>query len=261
MKRRPLRLCEMSAELQAAVADPSVGLACSLTSRHYAIVRVYPGSLPRRQGYWGFSFRKPLTYTIDYCPFSGILLPGDVHSRHISAVKKELGLEYDSFDPAFDACLPKAFKCEQWWIERHIGPTLYPRHVRAHQEQLAREVPDYDWPPAPDSDWPASLTRSLERPPHLCPHTLEVMSRGYYTYWYLPQTREYGIRIVDPFVRVENQPIRILPVPYCPWCGEKLPKNLRAEWLARLAALGLDQTSPNIPPDLLSDRWWAEAIL
>ncbi|MCA1909670.1 MAG: hypothetical protein LDL39_15030 [Magnetospirillum sp.] len=49
---------------------------------------------------------------------------------------------------------------------------------------------------------------------------------------------------------------RILPVHYCPWCGEKLPQSLRPQWLERLAALGLDEDSPHIPADLKSDTWW-----
>jgi hypothetical protein len=82
------------------------------------------------------------------------------------------------------------------------------------------------------------------------------MEDGRFTYWYLPRTREYGFRIVDPFIRVENQPIRILPVRYCPWCGEKLPTSLKAEWLSRIGALGLSEDSPDIPAPLANDAWW-----
>ncbi|WP_372511772.1 DUF6980 family protein [Carbonactinospora thermoautotrophica] len=51
---------------------------------------------------------------------------------------------------------------------------------------------------------------------------------------------------------------------YCPWCGQKLPKELGDEWVARLEAMGIDpgdDDADRIPEAFRSDRWWKEAGL
>lgn len=70
---------------------------------------------------------------------------------------------------------------------------------------------------------------------------------------YRPRYREYTIDYTDgASVQVIN---------YCPFCGTELPESLFDEWHARLDETGLDWTSPDIPEELRSDRWWREAGL
>jgi hypothetical protein len=264
MARRPLRLSEMCPELQAAVADPMVGLFYYQRYRYYGLPDLWPGKTPRSQGHWGERGRnRPYFYNIYYCPFSGILLPGDVADIFDRVVRRELGFtSQDLFDERSYRRLPKEFKySEAWWVKRHIGLTQFPRTVRAAFADAENrgwfKDGEYVWESFEDCpDWPASLTRSRERPPHYCAKTAYAMYKSRSTYWYIPRTREYGLRIVDPFIRIENQPIRILPVRYCPWCGEKLPTSLKAEWLSRIGALGLSEDSPDIPAPLANDAWW-----
>ncbi|WP_066884248.1 DUF6980 family protein [Carbonactinospora thermoautotrophica] len=76
---------------------------------------------------------------------------------------------------------------------------------------------------------------------------------------YNPKLREYGIdRTGDSGI--------VSQIEYCPWCGKKLPKDLRDEWFERVRQLGLDPWEvldhpEKFPEDLLTDRWWKEAGL
>jgi hypothetical protein len=66
---------------------------------------------------------------------------------------------------------------------------------------------------------------------------------------YSPKFRQYGINVVED----KNDSIKI---EYCPWCGKKLPKNLRIEWFDEVEKLGLEPNSPELPKKYLTDRWW-----
>ncbi|SDH66575.1 DUF6980 family protein [Roseospirillum parvum] len=129
-------------------------------------------------------------------------------------------------------------------------------------------------PPAEEIEYPQDpeapgLSRWNAEPPHRCADTDMVWWSYKTMYAYLPHTREFGIRILDIHRPVDHQPIRIKPVRYCPWCGERLPPGLRGEWARRVSALGLAvpldlnpiTPPPDLPADLASDAWWRNAGL
>ena len=76
---------------------------------------------------------------------------------------------------------------------------------------------------------------------------------------YLPEFREYGISVLDGGdSHIELQ--------FCPWCGKKMPKNLRDQWFEEVRALGIDPgfEDPDfklVPEEYLSDKWWIERQL
>lgn len=71
---------------------------------------------------------------------------------------------------------------------------------------------------------------------------------------YYPITREYGL--------ILNHSSAIQLIFYCPWCGTKLPKDLREEFFNILEKeYGIEpefdiQNDPNIPEEFKSDEWW-----
>jgi len=77
-------------------------------------------------------------------------------------------------------------------------------------------------------------------------------------FWYVPEDREYGPRILDPSQSVHDQPIAVAPVLHCPWCGKKLPPSLKALRLQRLEALDLSPDDPDLPETWRTDQWWRE---
>jgi len=55
---------------------------------------------------------------------------------------------------------------------------------------------------------------------------------------------------------VDHQPIRMIKIDYCPWCGTKLPLGLKQAWFDELDERGIDVNDDSKPPSLLSDTWW-----
>lgn len=72
---------------------------------------------------------------------------------------------------------------------------------------------------------------------------------------YLPQLREFGLpyseRAGGGFVQIH----------YCPWCGTKLPPDLRDEWFDVVTHLvGREEVSrrdPDVPEEYKTDEWWS----
>jgi len=65
---------------------------------------------------------------------------------------------------------------------------------------------------------------------------------------YLDHFREYGVRVLDgPALQV---------IRFCPWCGKKLPVNLRDQWFDIVEGLGLEPDDPKLPSELRSGEWW-----
>jgi len=86
---------------------------------------------------------------------------------------------------------------------------------------------------------------------------------------YSPIFRSYSIDVIDWWIPVEE--IQITKdlvaaeqnITYCPWCGAKLPENLRDKYFEILEnEYGLDvdifdiKNNPNIPEEFKSDEWW-----
>lgn len=77
---------------------------------------------------------------------------------------------------------------------------------------------------------------------------------------YSPSFREYTIPLKG---RVARQGIS-----FCPWCGVKLPEDLRDEWIDILEKeYGIEDPffvrmdGGDLPKDFLSDEWWKKRNL
>ena len=66
---------------------------------------------------------------------------------------------------------------------------------------------------------------------------------------YVPQFREYGIRVLDggsSFIMIEH----------CPRCGKCLPDVFRDAWFREINSRGFEIDDEGIPTEFLSDVWW-----
>ncbi len=72
---------------------------------------------------------------------------------------------------------------------------------------------------------------------------------------YVPPIRECGMPIRDG---KHGSASSYIVIYNCPWCGKKLPKNLRDEWLTELKKMGIEDPilSPDIPEEFKTDEWW-----
>ncbi len=88
---------------------------------------------------------------------------------------------------------------------------------------------------------------------HCCKRLDEFINREDYPIDYDKILREY-------FIRLGNGIIQCME--YCPWCGQKFPKDLRDEWFDTLRDMGFDEPreaceeDPNFPEAFKSDAWW-----
>ncbi|CCQ74787.1 protein of unknown function [Magnetospira sp. QH-2] len=253
------RLSDQSPDLQAAVADPTVGLVYSPTNRVYIVPDLQPQNLPRRQSFPPTKRRVCPGHTISFCPFTGAYLPGSVDEIRDNILEEEMGLGHLFPDIVFDARIgPRSMRGEQWWLKRGIGETVNKEEL----EEDKTQPPFHSYDPI-DHRFPG-YRRCQEEPPHFCYSLGFVFDDARVMYWYLPHTREYGFRIIDPEQRVDFQPIRILPAPYCPWCGTRLPSSLRTQWEERVRNRGLDPddlVASHPPPEgwpeeLTTSAWW-----
>ena len=76
---------------------------------------------------------------------------------------------------------------------------------------------------------------------------------------YIGMHREYFIKL---------RPSRAIQlIDYCPWCGQKLPKALSAEWYEILESLlgeviyELDYSDERIPEEFRDETWWIKRNL
>lgn len=77
--------------------------------------------------------------------------------------------------------------------------------------------------------------------PFDCPETVVIHQREF---------DEYAIP-------VRTEPGSLVPISHCPWCGTSLPASRRAEWLERLAELGVtDPATQEVPEEYRTDAWW-----
>ena len=196
------------------------------------------------------------------CPWTGKALPTDLYAEreHVLMHEYRIGL----YKHPTKEQVPEEFRSDKWWKMRLPINPEWDAYFKLFD----------GWPPYLEDDdfvlWidPScpGRTRFPERPPHLC-NDLQIFEGPRTLFAYLPWAREYGFRIIDIYRPVEHQPVRVCPVVYCPYCGHKLPSNLRAEWTERVWSLGLKpaDTTPEeraaLPPELVSDTWWKEAEL
>lgn len=65
---------------------------------------------------------------------------------------------------------------------------------------------------------------------------------------YYPQYREYNIPLIG-----SNAMQGII---FCPWCGKKLPRDLREEYYDVLESEYHITEDQNIPSEFKTDEWW-----
>lgn len=252
-----LRLQDQHPALQAAIADPTVAMVYRPGVRIYGVPKIKEHNLPRRVGFAPGKRVKVSIWYFDFCPFSGELLPGDLADIVSDRLQQETGLGF--WDLLYDLRHRRKWgRSEDWWINEGIGPN-------PDKEILALKDKPPEWPYVMNTPLPENAHKVMpgyrlpdDEPEHYC-RGLSYVWRYDGMFWYLPYTREYGPRIIDPNKRIDYQPIRILPVPYCPWCGTKLPKSKRPAWEKRVRKAGFDPNAPEaegFPPHLLRDGWW-----
>jgi hypothetical protein len=89
---------------------------------------------------------------------------------------------------------------------------------------------------------------------HCCKNIKNYLQASDCFVGYVPQIREYYFDLQNGCS---------LRLDYCPWCGAKLPKELRDEIFDVLEKeygleLNVDElkTDPRVPPEFLTDEWW-----
>jgi hypothetical protein len=91
-----------------------------------------------------------------------------------------------------------------------------------------------------------------DEPPHLCEGMVRVLADPDIPLVYNDKFREYSITIQD-------RGSSVIMIEFCPFDSARLPGSLRDEWFDRLAQLGLEPDSPELPFDMRSGAWWRRA--
>lgn len=235
-------------------------------------------------------------YHIDHCPWSGTRLPEPLIGEFFKLAEDELGIEGADL-PQNERKLPEDMRSDAWWRNRSQGelqrlkfeppprteiedgppprvrpfivglnPAYRPQGGLApHADDLGPPLPhdaldenEYELPGY--APWPGLM-------PHLCDFGWSI-SGGPIMAAYLPWTREFGIRVIDPLHPVDYQPLRIRPIRYCPKCGEALPPSLRTEWIDRIKHYPIVRQPPDpevdaapprrTPAYYCFDNWWRD---
>ncbi|MDP6390871.1 MAG: hypothetical protein QF654_13330 [Alphaproteobacteria bacterium] len=262
-----LTIAEQCEEMRAAVADERVAMCYTPYDRSYEILSAEPGVAARDAAIDAGTFLSYRGWTIEYCPWSGDHLPIELGIEWEMVVERDFGAEPGT---AIDMLqkLPPEMVSEEWWLKaRHEDwwkerDEIYglPDFSTAPFEAEAEVPADEPYKPYIDPNLPG-MTRTKERPPHLCWASIDFFTGPRCMYAYLPHLREYGIRILSLDQPVDHQPVVIQAVTHCPWCGTVLPASLRKRWTDELDAMGLAPESDDIPERLMSDAWWREAEL
>lgn len=263
-----------------ASADERVQLVYEPRDRNFAIRCLRPREVP---GLMNGLQRPPDRFVmiqgIEFCPWSGAPLPGELVKELVRTVQSELGLaDFGLIEDGHK--LPDEFRTDQWWKKRgHDGHSTNevlragwkrPKPVRGRVVVTTLDLPPERWPASfigQPRFLPPGFHRPEGHPPHLCRRMFDQLDDYRVMIAYLPWTREYGIRVLDPFVPADYQHLRIQPILYCPWCGEKLPASLREEWRNQFSPDDFTIPDPEIdasPPPyashwLSSELWWRKS--
>ena len=69
--------------------------------------------------------------------------------------------------------------------------------------------------------------------------------------------RIYWSVLFDEYGLICQPAAEILLISHCPFCGGKLPKSRRDEWMRKLEATGWRTWGDEIPDQFFSVKWWA----
>ena len=89
---------------------------------------------------------------------------------------------------------------------------------------------------------------------HCCSEMEKHLSSGEVSIVYTARYREYGISTRWEYNRSAAKQL----IYYCPWCGTKLPENLRDVWFNLIEEMGLEPDDEAVPEDMKSDDWWSK---
>jgi hypothetical protein len=246
--------------LQAAVLDPEVCLVYDPGIRTYGVC-VVNQAIWREFYYYGpgniFFHRRGAQ--IDYCPWSGRLLPGDLRYARARTLRDEFGINCAHWETPDTTVLPDGFyRSEEWWATRGIDRRRRPKIRRPHVPEGYYKVWYHDFLDDPKG---TGKYRSREKPAHLCRNLSDAMEDIRVMICYIPWTREYGIRRLAVDRLKDEHPVRMVKIDFCPWCGEKLPDSLKQEWQRQIAIAGHSPNDEDLPGKFLTDTWWKEAGL
>jgi len=86
---------------------------------------------------------------------------------------------------------------------------------------------------------------------HCCKQLREAVDDPDTPIRYVSKFREYGINILDGGSS-------FLVIEFCPFCGKKLPRNLRDRWFDELEKAGFEPGDENLPAKYTDERWHTE---
>jgi|TARA_R110001583_G_scaffold46611_1_gene146190 hypothetical protein len=258
--KRGKQLQDQHEALQAAASDPEVCLMYDPGTRNYGIYIV-------NQAIWkefyshgtNNEFFRSYTARIDYCPWSGRVLPGNLKHARSKVLKEEYGIYLPYWGNPKLVDLPDGFYgSEEWWVTRQIDRRRRPKVHRPHVPEGYYMVRYHFLLKDPKG---TGKYRSREKPAHLCRNLSDAMEDIRVMICYIPWTREYGIRRLAVDRLKDEHPVRMVKIDFCPWCGEKLPDSLKQEWQRQIAIAGHSPNDEDLPGKFLTDTWWKEAGL
>ena len=83
---------------------------------------------------------------------------------------------------------------------------------------------------------------------HCCSEMRHFLDEKKVAIGYIHKTRSYHINLLTSGGLQE--------IHYCPWCGKKLPENLREKYCDILENLGYYPFDEDIPDIYKTDEWW-----
>lgn len=263
--------------LMDAAADPGVQIVYSGRFRRFGLRHLDPGRAPGIIRARTDFRRLYQVWEIDFCPWTGVALPGDLMDEYARTAEKEYGIkDWSPFDRYRQ--LPPEFLSDAWWRKRGLAsritnPAARPRWrrpplVRGKIVETTLTTPVCeDWPKWWIGSYvflPPGYRRPGGTPPHLCSRMYNALGDIRAMISYLPWTREYGIRILDPRRAADYQRLRIRPILFCPWCGRKLPDSLRPKLREILSQRAYPVRDPEVDAspalytayEYASELWW-----
>lgn len=267
----------LPAPLIDAAADPRVQIVYSARFRAFSIRHLEPGEAPGTIGPRPDFRRIIQVWQIEFCPWTGEALPGDLNDEYRRAVEQEYGIEDWSPFERYRR-LPAEFLSDAWWRERGLATHITnpaakarwrrPQIVRGKIVETTLATPVYeDWPKWWIGSYvflPPGYRRPGGTPPHMCERMHSALGDIRAMISYLPWTREYGIRILNPRRAADYQRLRIRPISFCPWCGRKLPESLRPKLRETLSQRDYPISDPEVDAspalytayEYASELWW-----
>ena len=85
-------------------------------------------------------------------------------------------------------------------------------------------------------------------PNHCCKTMNDFLEDKRFPILYFPKYREYNLTLINSNA--------IQGINFCPWCGKKLPKDLRDTYYDILESEYSNLDDQNIPVEFNNEEWW-----